>query len=449
MARKARALNTILALAVGGVGIGGYILLRKDDPNTTTTRSVNTVQRGTVQASVTASGTLAAKQQADITFDSAVSAGVVQAINVKVGDIVTAGQPLASIDPTNAQAATAKADNDLRSAEVALAKAHAAISVTNRDTAEQSLIDARDLVVATEADLAKAYESNDEAAVATIVPLLTTYESEYRTIATGTAIAASNAISAAEVVYKAAQVTRATARKNLVLTTMVAPFAGTITAVNGVVGRAGSYTGTTGTGAGAGSAPFVQIADLSGFEVKAGFSETDAAKLQAGQAATIAIDSLGARVVARVRQIDTVSTTVNNVVTYYAYLAIDQPPANATLRPGQTANVSVAAQKVDDVLFLPSAALTARGQTTTVQVALDKANPAATETREITLGLKGDTTVEVSDGLEEGDMVVTVRSRVSSGVGTGTVTGTNTGIPAGGGIGIIVGGGQGGVGPPG
>ena len=48
MARKARALNTMLALAVGGVVVGGYILLRKDDPNTTTTRSVNTVQRGTV-----------------------------------------------------------------------------------------------------------------------------------------------------------------------------------------------------------------------------------------------------------------------------------------------------------------------------------------------------------------------------------------------------------------
>lgn len=432
MAKKAKALNTVLALAVAGVGVGGYFLLRNNAPSATTTRSVNAVQRGSVQASVTASGNLAAKQQSDMTFDSAVSSALVQQILVKVGDKVTSGQTLAMVDPTNVQATFAKASADLRTSEVALSKAQAAITEAARATADQLLADAHAYLDATREDytVALAASPDDAALLASLASVLATAETNYHTVAASTAIASSNAIATAEASYASSRLTFTTAQRNLTNTTLQATFDGTVTALNGVVGRPGSFTGGTGgNGAAASATPFIQVADLGGFEVKAGFSETDAAKLQAGQTATVSIDSLGARITARVRQVDAVSTLVNNVVTYYAYMAIDQPPPNATLRPGQTANVSVASQRVENVLFLPSSALTARGQTTSVQVAPDKAVPTKTVTKEITLGLKGDTTVEVTAGLNEGDVVVTSRSRVSSGTGTATGQTGTAGFP--------------------
>jgi membrane fusion protein, macrolide-specific efflux system len=430
---RAKLLNTALLLAAAGVGVGGYFALKTDKVSTNTTRSVYTVAKGNVQASVTASGNLAAKQQADLTFESAVSSGPVSEIRVKVGDNIEAGQWLAVLDSTTQQVARTRAEVDLRTAEVALAKAQATITGADRTAAENALADARLAAALTRIALNKT-PATDAVALSSLTAQLAAQEAAYQTAASSTLLTNSTALTSAEAAYAGALVAESTARKNHWNTVLRAPFAGRVTAVNGVVGRAGSYTGSSGTG-GASSAlstAFVQIADLTAYEVKAPFPEADAAKLAVDQTATVAIDSLGARVPARIRQIDTVSTLVNNVVTYYAYLAIDQPPTNVALRPGQTANVSVAASSATDVLFLPSAALTARGQTTTVQVAPDKTKPSITVTREITLGLKGDTTVEVKAGLNEGDTVVTTRSRVSSGTAT-TGTGTQTGTLGGGG----------------
>ena len=66
---------------------------------------------------------------------------------------------------------------------------------------------------------------------------------------------------------------------------------------------------------------------------EAGFSEADATKVQVGQTATITFDSLPAtRLTAKVASVDVTPTTVSNVVTYYAYFAFDQPPADGTVK---------------------------------------------------------------------------------------------------------------------
>ena len=118
-----------------------------------------------------------------------------------------------------------------------------------------------------------------------------------------------------------------TAQKNATNATLLATADGTIGAMNGRVAYAGSNTSGTGTttGTGGSSNAFVTITDLSAYEVKVGFGEADAAKVKAGQTATISLDALsGARLTATVRSVDTVSTLVSNVVTYYAYLTVTQ-----------------------------------------------------------------------------------------------------------------------------
>jgi len=232
----------------------------------------------------------------------------------------------------------------------------------------------------------------------------------------------------------------ATAQKNAAAATIVAPSAGTVAIINGKVGSAGSATSTTTTGNGnaASSAPFLTLTDPSAFEVKVGFSEADAAKVKAAQTATVTVDAVNARLTGTVRSIDTTSTLVSNVVTYYAYVTITQLPSNVTVQAGMTASVSVAVQRLTDVLTLPTAAVSSRGTTATVQVE-SKANPKKTEPRDITIGLRGDTSLEILTGLAEGDVVVTTRTAVSTAQSAQTNSGvlTGTGTPTGaGGLGV-------------
>ena len=234
----------------------------------------------------------------------------------------------------------------------------------------------------------------------------------------------------------------ATAQKNATAATIVAPSAGTVAIINGKVGSAGSATSTTGTGNAASSTPFLTLTDPSAFEVKVGFSEADAAKVKDAQTATVSVDAVNARLTGTVRSIDTTSTLVSNVVTYYAYVSITQIPANVTVQAGMTASVSVAVQRLTDVLTLPTASVSSRGTTATVQVQ-SKTNTKKTEPHDITIGLRGDTSLEILTGLAEGDVVVTTRTAVS----TAAQTATNTGVLTGAGTQTGVGGvGVGGVG---
>ena len=195
-----------------------------------------------------------------------------------------------------------------------------------------------------------------------------------------------------------------TAQKNAANTVLLAPTSGTVSASNGRVGYAGSNTsgGAATTAGGASLNAFVSLADLSGYEVKVGFSESDASKVKVGQAATVSLDALNnARLGATVRSIDSVSTLVSNVVTYYAYLTITQTNGVA-VQPGMTASVAVTVDSRVNVLLLPASSVTSRGTTATVNVELDK-DPKKTEERAVTIGLRGNTTLEIASGLDEGE----------------------------------------------
>jgi hypothetical protein len=109
----------------------------------------------------------------------------------------------------------------------------------------------------------------------------------------------------------------------------------------------------------------------------------------------------------------------------------------------------VATERVDNVLFLPTAAVSSRGTTATVNVAPNKNNLKSTVPKEVTLGLRGDTGIQILTGLNEGDVVVVTRNAVSTAqstqsnsntasnplTGSGSVTGngfTGAGAGAGG-----------------
>ena len=112
-----------------------------------------------------------------------------------------------------------------------------------------------------------------------------------------------------------AQIAVSTAQKGVDDATLVAPVDGTVSAVNGAVGEAVASGGTTG---------FITLVNLSSLQVKAAFSETDAAKVQIGQTASVSFDALTSQTfTGKVVAIDSTSTVTSNVVTYNVTVSLD------------------------------------------------------------------------------------------------------------------------------
>ncbi|AGZ42387.1 efflux RND transporter periplasmic adaptor subunit [Actinoplanes friuliensis] len=323
-------------------------------------------------------GTVTASVTADGSLESASSAsasfvtgGTVTSISVQVGDKVKKGQVLAKVDPAAAKRTLAAAEADLDAARDAVTRAEDAGSDTS--SAENSV---------TQAQLAV-----DEAAAAV----------------TGT--------------------------------TLKAPMAGTVVAVNGTLGSSSSPSSGGGQAAEAtttDSSGFIDLADLKKLQVTAAFAEADATKLKEKQAATVTWNALsGTEQSAKVVAVDPQATTADNVVTYGVTLSLDQVPAGA--KPGQTVSVSVVTGKVADAVYVNAAAVTTVGNRHTVTVLAGGVR----ETRPVEIGLVGDQATQITDGVTAGEQVVITTASSTTGGNTGGFPGggglTGGGAPPGGG----------------
>lgn len=237
----------------------------------------------------------------------------------------------------------------------------------------------------------------------------------------------------AQAAVTAAQTALDQAQKTLDDTSLKAPASGTVASVSAGVGESsdGGGGGAGGAAGGTGAAGgFIVLTNLDTLEIKAGFSEADAAKLRIDQPASVTFDALSGQASAgKLRSIDTVSTVVNNVVTYNATVSLNE--ANPAVKPGMTASVSIAVAQKDNVLRVPRAAVTSQGDVSTVRVV----RGTAVQRRVVVTGLRGDDTVEIVSGLAEGERVATGRPSVTPG----------NNVPGGeGGGGPLGGGGEGG-----
>ncbi|HET8878021.1 MAG TPA: HlyD family efflux transporter periplasmic adaptor subunit, partial [Arthrobacter sp.] len=223
-----------------------------------------------------------------------------------------------------------------------------------------------------------------------------------------------------------------------------APAAGTVTAVNATVGAlAGSAGGSAASsgssaassGASSGSAGgsaasaasggasssggLVTISDTTHLQVVAGFSEADIATMKPEQTAQFVFPALGqqanaAPVTGKVVSIAQTSSTTNGVVTYPVTVSIANPPA--TLRLGQSANITVTTAVADNALLVPSLAVTTSGDRQSVNVIR---NGTTTPTK-VTTGITANGRTQILTGLAEGDQIElpAISSTLDSGTGT-------------------------------
>ncbi|MET0662348.1 MAG: biotin/lipoyl-binding protein, partial [Ilumatobacteraceae bacterium] len=145
--RRRRVVSAVAVVAVLAVGAGvvWWFGLRDDATSVDaaqTVRQLVEVTTGTFTSTVSAEGTVAAADSEDLNFTSA---GTVTAVNVAVGDVVTAGQVVASID-------SAELDADLADAQATYADAESTLADDQDDDASDEQI------AADEARLAVAYD---------------------------------------------------------------------------------------------------------------------------------------------------------------------------------------------------------------------------------------------------------------------------------------------------
>ncbi|MGV9771901.1 efflux RND transporter periplasmic adaptor subunit [Streptosporangium sp. NPDC003464] len=223
--------------------------------------------------------------------------------------------------------------------------------------------------------------------------------------------------------YVNARNTYRAARRTVAGTVIKAPFAGTVTAVNGTVGGSSSASGSSSntssggsgrsggsggsgssggsSGSADGSGGFIELADTRRLQLVGDFTESDITKLKVGQTASVRFDALtGVTAAGEVTQIQPTAATSNNVVQYPVTISFTDVPDEVRL--GQTATVEVVVEQAENVLAVSSTVISTAGGRSTVTVLRDGRQVPT----QVEVGVKGDALTEIKSGLGEGDQVV-------------------------------------------
>ncbi|WP_052509710.1 efflux RND transporter periplasmic adaptor subunit [Kitasatospora griseola] len=441
--RGAVLVNSALGVALLGGAALAYTTLDSGTGKAATGSKVRTatVAKGTVQATVSGSGTLFSPSDAGQDF---VTGGRLTAVKVAVGDTVKKGQVLATVDTTTAQQQVDQAQSALTAAEANLTKAEAGETVTTTVPGAGSGGSGSG-----GSGGSSGRGGAGAAAAATPQPTTTT------TVKVDQA-----QVAQAQQQVDNAQNTLANAKTSLAGTTLTATTDGTVASVAGKVGDTVSGAGSSGSGSSGGSSAsaksgtgsgsssttptgFVVLTNPSGMEVTANFSELDSLKLRKGQTATVALNAQSdTKLDATVLSVSSLpSSSTNGAVQYGATLQITGD--TSALRTGLSATISVITGSAENALSVPTAALQGTGATRTATV---QHEDGSTERVQVTVGIEGDSTVQVTDGLTEGEKVELTATTAGTGNGfpSGSFPGLNGGGGFGGGAGGYGGGGGGG-----
>ena len=281
----------------------GFWLYRRADGNEAPAYRLAAVERGDLESTVSATGTLGAVTTVQV--GTQVS-GQVSAIAVDFNDRVKKGQLIARIDPTLQQQA-------VRDAQAGLERAQAELENAQRQ-----------------------YDRNKQLYERKVLT-----ESEFNTAQYNRAVALTS--------VKSAQITLDRARQNLSYTSIYAPIDGIVVERNVDVGQ---------TVAASLSAPqlFLIAQDLSQMQILANVDESDIGLIHEGQEVRFGVQAYqNQKFTGTVRQVRLQSTTQENVVNYTAVVQVANP--DGKLLPGMTATVDFLTGSATNVLMVPNAAL--------------------------------------------------------------------------------------------
>ncbi|MGE5139691.1 MAG: efflux RND transporter periplasmic adaptor subunit [Rudaea sp.] len=466
-----RTVVTIIVL-IALVATGGWVFYQRQAANAraaVVNRSLGTLSRGTLVATVSGAGNIYAPQQTNLNFQ--LTGVPITKINVGVGDTVKAGDLLAQADDSDLQYSVRTAQANLASAQAKLAALQAPASAADVAAARAQLASAQssynaavaknnhapDQLMSAKAQLDKAAatlqqaqaaynaiawrsDAGNSSQAANLAAATADYQSavanynlavvgindtSVKSAAQGLASAqasltklteppAATDITQAQASIELAKTSLDQAQRKLDQAKIVAPFDGTVAAVNFVVGQL-SPTGS--------SSPVITLVNMKNLQTQITVSEVDIPKVQVGQTVDLSFDALGGQTHAgKIVSVAPIGTVTQGVVNYTVTVALTQP--DAQIKPGMTSTASIVVQRKDNVLMAPNRALRTQGNQRILTLLFEgKEVPLIVQT-----GMTNDQSTEIvsasaPDGtqisLQDGDSVVLNQSTGTSASGNG------------------------------
>jgi HlyD family secretion protein len=306
------------------------------------------VERGPLQAMVSAAGTVMAVAQVQV---SSQVSGQIMEVLADFNSEVKRGQLIARLDPKSFEYRVQQAGADLEAARAAVltaqanalsAGASAARAGVELQQAERDLVRNRDLVA--QGFLSPAELERTQSTVNTLREALKVTQAQQNVAQAQTRNA--------EATVRQREAQLAQAKVDLERTQIRSP-------VDGIVIKRSIELGQTVAASLQAPELFVIARNLDDMQVEVPIDEADIGRVQPGQKASFTVDAFPGRTYeGQVRQVRKSATNTQNVITYTVVVSFSQQ--GGQLLPGMTANVRVVTDTRDDVLKVPNAALRVR-----------------------------------------------------------------------------------------
>ncbi len=387
--------------------------------------SVEEAERRDIVEIVTASGRV--RPVTEVKMSPDVSGEIIE-LAIEEGDYVERGQLLARINPDIYESALDRMEAALNTSRANLANARA-----RKLQAEAQYINAK-------ANYRRNKKLFEENAIS---------EAEYDTarsqylVAEADVEAANQSVIGSEFQVKSAEAGVTEARDNLSKTNLFAPMNGTVSRLDAEIGER-----VVGTSQFAGT-EIMRIANLNAMEVKVDVNENDIVRVNEGDTALIQIDAFfGETFMGKVTsiansaigeglgtdQVTNFEVRIRILPESYEHLLRQDRPHLSPFRPGMSASVDIQTKKAYNIISVPIQAVTTREESSRQQVDEDEAGDAepsqsaplrpkeyvflykdgkAIQT-EVKSGIQDNQYIEIREGLEDGQEVITGPYRLVS-----------------------------------
>lgn len=333
----------LLALLAGG---GWWAFVRVPEP-VLSFRTAK-IERGPLQAAVSATGTVTPVQQVQI---SSQVSGQIRELYVDFNSEVRSGQLIAQLDPQTfeyrvrqstadveaSRASVLTAQANVQSALAQVTRAQGDLAEAQRDERRKQDLLAQNFISPAELDAAKSKSASLAGALA---------------VAQAQVDVARAQVQNALAIVRQREAQAQQARVDLERTQIRSP-------VDGIVIKRSVEVGQTVAASLQAPELFVIARNLSDMQVEAAIDEADISRVRDGQKVGFTIDAFpGRSFEGAVRQVRKAAVSAQNVVSYTVVVGFANP--GSLMLPGMTANVRIITDTRDDVLKVPNAALRVR-----------------------------------------------------------------------------------------
>ena len=455
-----KALIWLVVLVVIAGAIGGWLWFKQRSRMNTTAvdilRSAE-IEKGNLDISVPASGTVVSHRSSDLHF---ALPGKVSYINVEVGDTVSEGQILAGVDSRNLERAVKIAEialeqaelnlatllktsdeHDIELAEYSIKEAQQALSVStlNRELAAAQAALSNRIAREIRDDIRQAYlefqktlerynlpyaygagvnaanmEAEGNVGVTALKGNFNIQQAESSWWATYSALQQSektlsdlidnidsNRIEQTELQIEQAQLNVDQARQRLGESVIIAPYNGTVAAINITEGLAAPFGSPN-------KKPAIVILDNYTQFTDVSIDEIDIGKVQTGQLVEIVLDAYSdVTLPGVVKEIEEVPSNITGIISYKVRISIEDKMSTQP-RDGMTASVFIKTRTVEDIILIPNWAIRTDQTTSETYVYCHCLVEGTPQRTIIETGVRNDSFTQVISGLEEGSIVALI-----------------------------------------